>query len=352
MAMSLLMSLALVLPAAGNRPISMVWIDPDPAVAGQEVVIHYDPSAGPLLGSQYVFLHWGINNWDEVFEPDPVMVWNSVYQAWEVGVSVPGNATQLDVAFHDSLDVWDNNDGADWHFEVEPGTPEEWVMDGVLDAGATLLASNGGMVLYAGVIGEVLYVATWDAGEGSDHFIFLADTPGALRAAPWSKAGQVADWTAYLAQENDSLWSNWFDAAGTTASASGTGDGYLEGTINLVEEFGSMPANVYLAVALYGNDDDGVLLFDYQVPASVNSDGNLDADECLQVNICELLGEYDEADLDRNCVVDLADFALFEVCLNGPSQSSTCPPDVDADYNDDGDVDLQDFAAFQAAFAD
>ena len=50
--------------------------------------------------------------------------------------------------------------------------------------------------------------------------------------------------------------------------------------------------------------------------------------------------------------VDLADFALLVMCLDGPNQppAKTCPPDIDADLDCDGDVDLHDVGRFQLAF--
>jgi hypothetical protein len=56
------------------------------------------------------------------------------------------------------------------------------------------------------------------------------------------------------------------------------------------------------------------------------------------------------ADLDHDGDVDLADFAVFQGCFNGPNRpgrSSGC--DV-ADLDADLDVDLADFAIFQACF--
>ncbi len=56
------------------------------------------------------------------------------------------------------------------------------------------------------------------------------------------------------------------------------------------------------------------------------------------------------ADLDRDGDVDLSDFALFQLCFNGPNQAPGNHCAVDSDFNDDNDVDLADFAVFQACF--
>ena len=56
-------------------------------------------------------------------------------------------------------------------------------------------------------------------------------------------------------------------------------------------------------------------------------------------------------DLDNDLDVDVADFAQFQACFNGPDQPPPGPawcPRCDGDA--DGDVDVNDFAAFQLCF--
>ena len=48
--------------------------------------------------------------------------------------------------------------------------------------------------------------------------------------------------------------------------------------------------------------------------------------------------------------MDLTDHDMFSVCLNGPNSSPAGGCTVDADFDNDGDVDLDDFAIFQAQF--
>ncbi len=55
-------------------------------------------------------------------------------------------------------------------------------------------------------------------------------------------------------------------------------------------------------------------------------------------------------DLDRSGAIDAGDVPLFESCLAGPDASSACPAPLDADCDDDGDVDLGDFAEIQQVF--
>ena len=323
-----------------------VTIEPDPAVAGQTATIRYEPAGGPLFGAAQVYLHYGFNNWNPVIDPDPAMTWDPNSGRWTASVFVQTDATQLDMVFHDGLGTWDNNNGADWHFAVVGGQPGTWQMDGVLDSAATLLAANGSMHLWAGIEGSVLYVATEDAGEGYDHFIYVAGVPGPPRGANWAKAGTIAAWDAYLADENDNDYVAWYDTQGTASAASGSGAGVLEGTLDLAGEFGQLPEVIYLAVGVYGNHDGGALVWQMQVPASVNDDGNLDADEYLAVDLILLAGGCLE-DLDGDGRVDLADLAILLAHYGTPSGAQRTDGDIDRD----GDVDLSDLAALLAVYA-
>ncbi|HOW19468.1 MAG TPA: dockerin type I repeat-containing protein, partial [Phycisphaerae bacterium] len=55
-------------------------------------------------------------------------------------------------------------------------------------------------------------------------------------------------------------------------------------------------------------------------------------------------------DFDNDGDVDLTDFALFQICFNGPNSAPGPKCAVNADFDGDGDVDLADFAAFQKCF--
>jgi len=56
-------------------------------------------------------------------------------------------------------------------------------------------------------------------------------------------------------------------------------------------------------------------------------------------------------DFDDDGDVDLEDFALFQICFNGPNRPPALPTTCgESDVDGDADVDLSDFAAFQACF--
>jgi len=167
-------------------------------------------------------------------------------------------------------------------------------MDGILDYQAGLAAGNNGMTLYSRFDGRYLYIATWDAGEGQDHFLFVVTDPTDAVAAPWAKAGQVARWSAYLVDENDGEYQSWHDASGTRitntspqarSAAYFENGGRIEGVIDLAAIFGAgFTQSIYVAVAPYVSADGGSLQSAWQVPAG-NSDGDLlGASEYFQIN--------------------------------------------------------------------
>lgn len=171
-----------------------------------------------------------------------------------------------------------------------------FAIDGLIDNAAWERAANG-LKLYAAIRKNFLYVATQDAGEGNDHFVYIANANGAPRAAGWGKAGTVMPWGAFLADENDGAYQGWFNSPETPASnfniyksmTSGTNNnapyanGVLEGTIDLAAHFGTFPSTLYLAAAPYNTTNGGALIAGAQVPAG-NGDGNIDAAEFLIVN--------------------------------------------------------------------
>ncbi len=312
-----------------------VTITPDPAVAGQNVTVSYDPSGGPIAGAGAVFMHYGFNGWNPVISPDAAM--SESNGVWEVTVPVPASATSLDMVFNDGNNNWDNNNGNDWHFAVDGGDAG-FEMDGALDAGAQLIASNGGIDLWAALDGDTLYLATDPAGAGRDRFIVLAGVPGAMGAAMWAKAGSVAAWDAFVGNEADNGWAGWFDAAGATQLASGA---VLEATIDLTGELGSVPSSVFAAVLSYDTPDGGALDPSLQVPASTDGDG--DADEFTEILLCDLAGDCCPADLNGDGILDLTDISVFVAGFIAQDPVADLAPPT-------GVFDLADISAFVTAF--
>ncbi len=196
------------------------------------------------------------------------------------------------------------------HYMPNPASPIPFTMDGNADATGYLEASNG-MTIYAAVRGTLLYVATWSPGSNgsgvNDYFIFVSDQllPSASTIAPWAKMGRigVAENKPFLAGESQNAYAGWFNAPLTSSFAkASTNSGQLEGVIDLVAAFGSMPQTIYLASAAYGTDDNSPLVA--QCPAG-NGNGNLDPNEFLALQIPAILdqnadGVYDRLDPARD----------------------------------------------------
>lgn len=299
---------------------TVVQVSPTPVLAGQTVTVSYNPSGRPLASAAAVNLYYGINEWQSV-PPTVPMQWIAAEGVWRASVLVPSSAQQLDMVFNNGAGVWDNNGGADWHFTVEGGSGQsDWVMDGLLDTDAKLVAENGTRRLWAGLKLGRLYVAVQDAGGGDDAFLALrADAPGPLQSAMWAKAGQVAAWGAFLAAENDNQFAGWFDAAGVQRtgsawrSARGGSSGVLEGSAEFATLFGAQPQRIAFAGLRYATANAGGLRSNAQVPASIDGNGNAEAGEWILVDLCALTvgASCCPGDLNGNGAIDGADLTLL-----------------------------------------
>jgi hypothetical protein len=340
-----------------------VTVTPNPLVAGANATISYNPAGRPLAGASTVKLHYGFNSWSQVANPDPTMTWNAKTQRWTATVPLLASATQLDFVFNNGAGVWDNNGGADWHFTVT-GTqpPNEWTMNGVVDADAVLVAQNaaGNRRVWAGIKGTTLYVATEDAGEGDDVFLFVGAPVGALRAAPWAKSGQVASWSAFLADENDNDYEGWFNALGATftgagnpQASSGPNGGVVEGTIDLAAYLGAVPAEIALAAGPFATGNAGALKSAQQAPAAIAVNGNIEANEYVVVETCAITvpspgaaaGTCCPADLDGDGLVGAADLSALLSAWGARGTAAGA-----ADIDGDGSVGAADLAALLGAW--
>jgi glycosidase len=154
-----------------------------------------------------------------------------------------------------------------------------WVLDGAVDDVALDVAGGaGGITLYASFSGAELYVATEAAPRGEDAFLLITDDTGRTATAPFAKAGTVPTGGIFAADEGDNDFTKWFGVTGEAVSATEPlpGRGLLEGTLNLVEEFGEVPAVIYIAAVRYQGGDDGAIVA--QAPAG-NGDEVVDASE-------------------------------------------------------------------------
>lgn len=329
----------------------VVSVSPATPVAGQPVTITYDPAGRVLNGAPSVLAHVGFNAWSSVISPDPAMTLAG--GKWSCTVSVPQTATALDIAFNNGSGTWDNNSGADWHFTVTGGQPgQNFVLDGVLDSGTTLIAQNGGMWLRAALRNGKLYLACPDAGEGNDHFIVIGRppaNPGPMQSAFWGKGGQVARWDLFLADENDNDYESWFNAAGTSTAANvqaatGVNGGVLEGVLDLAAMYGSIPESIAAAVALYPTGNASALAYPFGVPVSSDGNANLNPADFVNIQLCSLsAGGCCAADFNGDGTLDFFDYLDFVAGFS--SNSAT------ADFNADTVIDFFDYLDFVAAFS-
>ncbi len=301
-----------------RSPIQHVWVGA--GGTGGSSGVAWIPAAPGVTDSiritvgnatQGAMLHWGVNTWAlpiAAYQPAGSTVWTGGGTAIETPMNLVGGnliatlgpfnnaaqaVTKLDFVLHYANNTWNNNSGQDYHVTItNPNAPRSYTMDGQADAGVAKLASNAGIDLYADWNGSDLYVATQAApGVGQDVFIFVAGSPGALRAAQWAKAGQVGNWAAFLANESTNNYTSWFDQSGAVDKSAAT---MLEGKINLAQELGSVPGVVYLAVGRYATADGGALVA--QCPAG-NADANLDGAEyyAFPIGLLGLVTPPDEA---------------------------------------------------------
>jgi hypothetical protein len=196
----------------------------------------------------------------------------------------------------------------DQEYEGVPAYPFI-IGDGVVDDYTHLIAggTSSTMFLYAAVYESVLYVATNNTGAGSDHFIFVSAAPPSpetlVQPAPWGKLGTVgfpAD-ALVLAAENDSSFGAWLVLGTGVGLEDSTWDyrsdlnlgrsGYvMEGIVDLASLFGTVPPTVYLAVAPYVTSDGGHIWSSAQMPATINSDNNIDyPGEVAAVNLADIV---------------------------------------------------------------
>ena len=190
---------------------SVSW-EPHTPQAGDTVTITYDANAGTLSSdADPVYIHIGNSGWQDVISPDPAMIYDTTESVWTYEYSIPSYATTVDLVFNDGSGNWDNNYGSDWHISVTDSDPDDdFVIDGILDDSAQLIASGSGVNLYAAWNNESLYVAC-DPASDDDRFIFISDGNTVLVNVPWAKTGSVSQWLAYIANESTNNWYGWFD---------------------------------------------------------------------------------------------------------------------------------------------
>ena len=258
------------------------WTPPTGVMPGAALTITYHPEGGSLSAATQIVAHVGHSvrtetQWQDVIGTNMTFVGGG---AWQVSYMVPSNATSVDFTFWDGDSTWDGND---WQALVVGDTNRFFAMNGEFDAPGYLVSSDSGgkMPIYAACKGSSLYVATTAAGGFSDdRFLFVTDTLGDAHPAPWAKSGQVFFDTStkpFMGGEGDGGFEAWHNVVADIANWPNA----MEGELNLIDAFGSVPEAVYVAAVSYGTaDGSGVTS---QGPAAWDADNEIQIMEFLRV---------------------------------------------------------------------
>ena len=220
------------------------------------------------------------------------------YSQWVVNGTAAHTFIVLDVD-GSVLRIRTFDEAGNQHDEAVVDRACPFVLDGELDATAVQVTTRGGgQTLWTAQSNNYLYVATQDAGEGDDAFLFLATAPDALtNAAPWGKAGAACAYDAFLADENDNNYSHGFaedglpaDIAMIRTATPWCNGAVLEGVIDLSAYYGAnVPDAIQIAAARYANGEAGALVAASQCPAG-DGDANLDPDELFEIQLDDVVG--------------------------------------------------------------
>ena len=129
----------------------------------------------------------------------------------------------------------------------------------------------------------------------------------------------------YLGQKGTTSVISWSNGgASAVCAAAASTDGYMEGTIDLVQVFGSVPQTLYLAFAPYAVGTGGALVSASQVPAG-NGNGTIESNEFIAVPTDairdeDLDGTFDSLDPTRgftvrNAAATAGGFTLSWPCI-------------------------------------
>jgi hypothetical protein len=263
----------------------------------QNMAVSYRPNNGPLAGAATIELKLIVNGGS----PQYLTMINAGGGLWTYTAALPAGATSATLSFQtpgggttDSNTAWNN-------INVTLST-EAFTMNGLLDSPHYLVADNG-MRIWAAVKGNKLYFATWSSQGGTnDHFLLLSNNFGNPAAHPWAKAGTANFWYGgwpWLAGEGDvgaSPFSALNNGGASGRKAMGSGGNVLEGEIDLVQVFGSVPKVIYLAALAYGDNDGAGILS--QCPAAWDAGDNLSIPEFASVRVDSIRDENSDGYFD------------------------------------------------------
>ena len=95
-----------------------VQIDKKEIIANDNITLTYN---GELKHSKRVFVHYGLNNWTNTNE----VPMKSTVNGFVATISIPSDAYNIEFAFRNELNNWDNNSNMNYSFSVCPPSPLE-----------------------------------------------------------------------------------------------------------------------------------------------------------------------------------------------------------------------------------
>lgn len=120
--------------------------NPGQLYQGSALTIYYH---GSLDSSSHVYLHWGENNWQNVVTVDKPMV-KRADGFWETTISVPVDATQINFAFRNDNNQWDNNGGGNWNVSIASANPQPALSYPVMSFPYVPVQSQQAKIIYNG----------------------------------------------------------------------------------------------------------------------------------------------------------------------------------------------------------
>lgn len=106
-------------PNVPNDPtgVRLMWANAYPG-KGEPITLSYSMGneASPLFGKP-IYAHIGHNGWTSTYQTAQ-LTWNGANSRLEIQVTVPSDATELNVVFTDKNAAWDNNGGKNWKIPV------------------------------------------------------------------------------------------------------------------------------------------------------------------------------------------------------------------------------------------
>ncbi len=275
---------------AANQPSAATWALSPSGGGAQQLAVSYRPNNGALASASQIELKLTVNGGTAQY----FAMTSAGGGLWTYTAALPSGSTTATMVFQTPGGGTTDSNAAWTNVDVTLRT-EAFVMNGLLDSPHYLVADNG-MRIWAAVKGTKLYFATWSSQGGTnDHFLLLTNNFGNPEAHPWAKAGQSNFWFAgwpWLAGEGDtgaSPYSALNHGGASGRKAMGSGGNVIEGEVDLVEVFGSVPKVVYLAALAYGDSDGSGIASQCPVPWS--ADNNLTAPEFAAVRVDSIRDE-------------------------------------------------------------